>query len=93
MYERSERDSQPRGADVGAERCALFGKIHLLPGSWQIPLEESARELFTIVIPDGLLMPMHVPQGVLNATGDSRAGVTDISHGLYCIVWVDDIVR
>lgn len=71
-------------------RC--FGKIDLLQGYWQTPLKESARELFTIVTPEGLLMPTRVPQGLLNCTGYSQAVVVDILHGLNCTVWVHDMV-
>ena len=45
-----------------------FGKLDLLQRYWQMPLAPEAQEVFTIVAPDGLFNPTHVPQGELNAT-------------------------
>lgn len=38
-----------------------------------MPLEESTRELFAVVAPEGLFTSTRVPQGMLNATGYFRA--------------------
>lgn len=47
---------------------AAFGTLEISQGYTQMPLHESARDLFIMVTTDTLCTPMHVPQGVLNAT-------------------------
>ena len=46
----------------------FFGMLDILPGYWQMPLAEEAREIFTITTSLGLFTPTRVPQGVLIAT-------------------------
>ena len=57
-----------------------------------MPLEAEAQEVFTIATPEGLFIPTHAPQGVLNATAYVKGVMTELLTGLNCKVWVDDIV-
>ncbi|CAM9747557.1 unnamed protein product, partial [Sphacelaria rigidula] len=57
-----------------------------------MPLAADAQEIFTIATPDGLLMPMRVPQGVLNATGYFQGTMTKLLTGLPSKGGVDDIL-
>ena len=60
-----------------------------------MPLREDTQEMFTMVTPEGLLIPRRVLPGVLNATGYFQATMGDVLDGYtdkICLVWVDDIV-
>lgn len=50
------------------------------------------QDLFTISTPMGLYTPTRVPQGVLNATAYFQATMTELLHGLNCLVWADDVI-
>lgn len=50
------------------------------------------QEVFRIVIPTGLYNLLHVPQGVLNATGYVQAILTQLLEGLDCGVPVNHVV-
>ena len=69
-----------------------YGSLDMLQGYWQLPLAPEAQELFTISTPDGLYTPTRVPHGILNATSFCQATMTQVLHGLNCMVWVDDVV-
>ena len=75
--------------------AAAFCTLDMIQGYWQMPLHESARELFTMVTTGGLYTPTRVPQGVLNATAYFQATMAEVLTGLIgktCFVWVDDVV-
>ena len=57
-----------------------------------MPLAAEAQEMFTIVTPEGLFTPTHVPQGVLNATAYFQVVMNELLADLNFKVWVDDIV-
>ena len=70
---------------------AIFGKLDLLQGYWQLPFAEEAREIFTITTPLGLFTPTSVPQGVLNATAYFQGVMTELLVGIRCKISVDDV--
>ena len=69
----------------------FFGMLDILPGYWQMPLAEEAREISTITTPLGLFTPTRVPQGVLNATAYLKGILTELLVGIKCKIWVDDV--
>ena len=77
-------------ADLRGAAC--FGKLDILHGYWQLPLAAKAQKVLTIATPKGLFTPMHVPQGVLNATSYFQGVMTELLAGLSCKVWIDSIV-
>ena len=57
-----------------------------------MPLREDTQEMFTMVTPEGLLIPRRVLPGVLNATGYFQATMGDVLDGYIdkiCLVWVE----
>ena len=70
---------------------AIFGKLDLLQGYWQLPFAEEAREIFTITTPLGLFTPIRVPQGVVNATAYFQGVMTELLVGIKYNIWVDDV--
>ena len=57
-----------------------------------MPLTEDAREIFTIVTPQGLFTPTRVPQGALNATAYFQGVMSELLIRLKCKIWVDDSI-
>ena len=73
-------------------QASCYGSLDMLQGYWLMPLDPEAQEIFTMVGPGGLYSPTRAPQGVLNATSYYQGTMTDVLHGLNCLIWVDDIV-
>lgn len=56
------------GAEIGRLRGAIVvAVLDPLQSCWQGLLAEEVRNPFTIAMAKGLFIPIHVPQGILNA--------------------------
>ena len=74
--------------------AVAFCTMDCLQGYWQCPLVEETREYFAFVTGDGLLTPMHVPQGVMNATSSFQGMVIEVLRnpvGRVCLIYLDDV--
>ena len=86
-----------RNPDIEDEKCAgavAFCTMDCLQGYWQCLLAEEAREYFTFVTGEGLFKPMHVPQGVMNATPYFQGMMMEVLGNLMgraSLIYVDNV--
>lgn len=59
----------------------MFCTLNLLQGYWQIPLDQMAQEIFTMVTARGVYTPPRVPKSVLNAAQYFQVTMDDVSEG------------
>lgn len=76
--------------------AAALCTLDTVQGYWQMPLHESARELFTMVTTGELYTPTQVPQWVLDATIYFQVTTSEVLTpllGRTYFVRMDDLVR
>lgn len=64
-----------------SRRGRCLGKPDLMLCYWQPPLAPEGREVFTIMIPEGLDFPTRVSQGVSNTTAHFQATLAGLLSG------------
>ena len=73
----------------------FFGKMDLSNGYWQLPLDESCQEYFSIETDAGVWTPRRLIQGSRNAAGPFQAVMVNVLGDMVntaCVVYIDDIL-
>lgn len=75
------------------KRC--FGKADAFKAFWQLALAESCQELFSILVPDGVVTPTRVPMGATNSVAHFQAAMQEVLGDLaweHILIWLDDFL-
>ena len=75
--------------------AALFSKLDLTKGFWQIPMEEASKKVLAMATPLGLYEPNYMPFGMKNAPAVFQREMQRVLRDkLYrgVMVFVDDIL-
>ena len=78
-------------------KCNIYWTLDLFKGYWQIPLDESCQELFSVQTHDVVYTPRRVPQGIRDAVLYFQATMTKClkDHDLLyktAVCWLDDVL-